>query len=442
MKRLHILFLSHFVPYPPKGGCFQRNYNLLTRIAAVHDVHLVAMRHKEATHPESEARDAREGLLRHCAAVDIIDIVENTKPARMAALGLRSVSCLLPFSAAIYSSREMRQRLQALRSTRKFDLAHFDTIGLAQYFDDVGNLPRVMTHHGAESHMIRRRIQHETNPLRRALFCYEWLTLQHYERVHCPRFDTNIVMSENDRAILQEIAPDATFTAIENGADIEFFTPVPLTEQRSLIFVGRLDQYSNRDGILNFMQTVWPALRREHPDVVIHIIGNKPPNALRRMAAEDQQIKVHGFVPDVRPYFRESAAMICPVRDGGGTRIKILDGLALGMPIVSTSVGIEGIAATPERDLLVANSAPEFVRQITRVFTDATLRRRLARNARTLAERRYSWDNLADDLGRLYCDLVDRRALAWTLASGRQQAFLGNQGAQMREHTARGSSSS
>jgi glycosyltransferase involved in cell wall biosynthesis len=408
MNRLKILFLSHFVPYPPKGGCFQRNYNLLTRIAAVHDVHLIAMRHRSSTHPDAETSNARAELLRHCEAVDIIDITANTRPARMAVSALGNLPRLMPLSASIYESNLMRQRLRELRQTQRFDLAHFDTIGLAQYLDDVGNLPRVMTHHGAESHMIRRRIQRERSPAKRAYFVYEWLALQRYERRHCPRFDANIVMSEDDGSILKRIAPEATFTPIENGVDLDFFTPVPPTANRALIFAGRLDQYSNRDGILNFMHTVWPLLRRQHEDAVIHIVGNNPPDALRRMADDDARVKVHGFVSDVRPFFRDSAAMICPLRDGGGTRIKILDGLALGMPIISTSVGIEGIAVVPERDLLVADSTDEFLHQITRVFTDAALRDRLASNARQLAEERYSWDSLADDLGRLYGELVER----------------------------------
>jgi glycosyltransferase involved in cell wall biosynthesis len=408
MNRLKILFLSHFVPYPPKGGCFQRNYNLLTRIAALHDVHLIAMRHKSATHPAAETSNARAELLRHCTAVDIIDIAAKWQPRRMALTALGSLPRLLPLSASIYESRLMRRRLHELRQTRRFDLAHFDTIGLAQYFDDVGDLPRVVTHHGAESHMIRRRIQHERSAIRRAYFVYEWFALQRYERCHCPRFDANIVVSEDDGAILQEVAPEATFTPIENGVDLEFFAPVPPTANRALVFAGRLDQYANRDGMLNFMTSVWPLLRRRHEDAIIHIIGHNPPEALLHVAAKDPRVKVHGFVPDVRPFFRDSAVMICPLRDGGGTRIKILDGLALGMPIVSTSVAIEGIAVVPERDLLIADRPDEFVQQITRVFSDVALRDRLATNARRLAEQRYSWNRLADDLGRLYGELVER----------------------------------
>ena len=423
MKRLKILFLSHFVPYPPKGGCFQRNYNLLTRVAAVHDVHLIAMRHRSSTHPDEETSNARAELLRYCKAVDIIDITANTQDGQMALSALGNLPRLMPLSASIYDSTAMRQRLHGLRQTERFDLAHFDTIGLAQYFDDVGDLPRVMTHHGAESHMIRRRIQHEPSAIKRAYFVYEWLALQRYERRHCPRFDANIVMSADDGAILKGIVPDASFTPIENGVDIEYFTPIPATDSRALIFAGRLDQYSNRDGILHFMQTAWPLVRQQHPDALIHIIGNNPPEALRRMAADDGRVKVHGFVPDVRPFFREAAAMICPLRDGGGTRIKILDGLALGIPIVTTSVGIEGIAAVPERDLLVADSPDAFLQQITRVFTDAGLRAQLASNARRLAEQRYSWNSLAADLECLYGELVERHQQK-TGATGRQREPL------------------
>ncbi len=109
-----------------------------------------------------------------------------------------------------------------------------------------------------------------------------------------------------------------------------------------------------------------------------------------------------GFVPDIRPFFDDAAVAICPVRDGGGTRIKILDNLALGMPIVTTTVGLEGIDAVPERDVLVADTPEEFVAQVGRVFDDGALRRRLARNARALAEAVYSWDRVAKGLLEVY----------------------------------------
>jgi glycosyltransferase involved in cell wall biosynthesis len=120
------------------------------------------------------------------------------------------------------------------------------------------------------------------------------------------------------------------------------------------------------------------------------------------MAANDPRIRVHGFVPDVRPFFAAATVAICPIWDGGGTRIKVLDGLAQGMPLVATSIGAEGIDVTPERDLLIADTPAQFAQQISRIFTDGALRERLEVNGRRLVETVYSWDSIAKKLAALY----------------------------------------
>jgi glycosyltransferase involved in cell wall biosynthesis len=402
MRRLRILWLSHFVPYPPKGGCFQRSYNLISRVGRHHDVHLIALRHKASTHPAAQIAMAKEELLRHCRTVEIVDISSATTPHGLVARGLKSIATATPFNVAVYESAAMREHIRALCSRVRFDVFHYDTIGLAQYLPDTGDGPTVMTHHGAESHMIHRRIRLERNVAKRAFFTFEWLALERYERAMCRRFDANVTMSDDDGRLLHAIAPDATFTTVANGVDIGYFTPAPATSDRSIVFAGRLDQYSNRDGILYFMNEAWPALSREFPDATIDILGHNPPEELRQIAARTPQVTVTGFVDDIRPYFQRATAAICPVRDGGGTRIKVLDALAQGKPLVSTSIGCEGIAVVPERDVLVADSAADFVRQLARVFRDPALRQRLAENGRRVTEERYSWDALAAQLVDIY----------------------------------------
>jgi glycosyltransferase involved in cell wall biosynthesis len=339
VARLRVLFLSHFVPYPPKGGCFQRNYNLISRLGAEHDVHLLALRHKRASHPGDETQHAQAELLRFCRSVEIIDISDATTGIGVAARAGRSLATGTALSVAIYSSPRVSEAIRRLRVSTSPDIVHFDTIGLAQYLPEAGGLPAIMTHHGAESHMIGRRITHEPNPLKKLFFRLEHARLREYERLMCSRFDTNIVMSDDDANIMRTIAPEAHFTPVENGVDVSYFRPGTEVRHREIVFAGRLDQYSNRDGILYFMREVWPTLRATHSDLVMHIIGNNPPAALDKVAAADSRVKLHGFVPDIRPYFARSMVAICPIRDGGGTRIKVLDALAQGMPIVSTTIG-------------------------------------------------------------------------------------------------------
>ena len=403
MTRLTILWISHFVPYPPKGGCFQRSYNLIKRIAAVHDVHLIAVKHKSGTHPEDEIREAHTELSRHCKSVQILDISASTTAPQLALRGMASVLSWSPLTATIYRSEELRKQVRALVQREKIDAAHFDAISLADYLEDVGDVPTVMTHHGAESFMIRRRIDNEKNLGRKMFFWLEWHMLRRYEARMCPRFSMNVTMSKLDQDILASIAPDARYTVVPNGVDLDFFAPVQGARRpNSIVFAGRLDQYSNRHGMLRFMNEAWPAIRRAHPDAVIDVIGSNPPKEIEALGKVDANVRVHGFVPDVRPYFARAAVAICPIWDGGGTRIKVLDGLGQGMPLVATSIGAEGIDVVPERDLLIADTPAEFARQISRIFTDDSLRQRLEVNGRRLVETVYSWDSIAQKLATLY----------------------------------------
>jgi polysaccharide biosynthesis protein PslH len=403
MKRLRILWLSHFVPYPPKGGCFQRSYNLIKRVAAEHDVHLIAVKHKSGAHPDEENREARQELLRDCKSVDIVDISASTSPARLALRGLGSMLTFSPLTVTIYRSAQLRAKVREVLSRVKIDAAHFDAISLADYLDDVGDVPTVLTHHGAESFMIRRRIGNERNLGRKLFFMFEWLALRRYEARHCPRFDHNVVMSRLDQDILAEIAPTAHYTVVPNGVDVGFFAPGAHERQaRSIVFAGRLDQYSNRHGMLRFVNEAWPLIVRSHPDTVIDIIGANPPREISELADRDPRVRVHGFVPDVRPFFARASVAICPIWDGGGTRIKVLDGLAQGMPLVATRIGAEGIDVVDGRDLLLVDTPQEFASAIGRVFDDSGLRRNLETNGRRLVESIYSWDSIAGRLSGLY----------------------------------------
>lgn len=405
MTRLRILWLSHFVPYPPKGGCFQRSYNLIAQAGRRHDVHLIAMRPKAAADPGADA-EARTALLRHCREVAIVDISAATRPAALARRAAASVLAGRALTVSLFDSPEMHRLVRA--AVDGADVVHLDSISLADYLPDAGRRPTLMTHHGAESFMIRRRIGNEPSLVRKGFFAVEWLTLRRAERRACPRVGVNVVMSALDGRIMQAIAP-ATYRTVENGVDLDFFAPLPVAGGRSIVFAGRLDQYSNRDGIMYFMEAVWPLLAERYPDVRITIAGSNPPERLRALAAADPRVEVPGFVDDVRPYFARATVAICPIRDGGGTRIKVLDALAQGKPLVATTIGCEGLDVVPDRDLLIGDTPEAFAAQIGRVFDEPGLREALARQGRRLVEQVYSWETLGGKLTALYQDLAAGR---------------------------------
>jgi len=402
MNRLRILWLSHFVPYPPKGGCFHRSYNLIAQAGRRHDVHLIAMRPKAAATPDADA-EARAALLRHCRSVTLLDISAATRPAPLARRALSSALTGRSLTVTLFESPEMRRLVRDAQASA--DVVHLDSISLAGYLPDVEGRPTLMTHHGAESFMIRRRIGNERSLVRKAFFAAEWLTLRRAERLACPRVGVNVVMSALDGEIMQAIAP-ASYRVVENGVDVDFFQPLPLVDGHSLVFAGRLDQYSNRDGILHFMDAAWPLLTARYPEARITIVGSNPPERLRELASVDPRIEVTGFVDDVRPYFARATAALCPIRDGGGTRIKVLDALAQGKPLIATSIGCEGLEVVPDRDVLIGDTPEAFAAQVGRVFDDAALRASLARQGRELVERVYAWEIPGGKLAALYEDLA------------------------------------
>jgi glycosyltransferase involved in cell wall biosynthesis len=332
------------------------------------------MKHKRGIHPEDELRLARTELQRHCATVEIVDISDSTRTLSLALRGLKTLLTGSALTVDVFRSASFRAKVREVMRAVAIDTVHLDTISLAQYLDEVGSVPAVMTHHGAESFMIRRRVRLEQNPILKLFFLAEWRALRRYEQKICPRVAINTVVSAADQNILAEIAPESRFVVIENGVDVDYFKPAAPSSSRSLIFAGRLDQYSNRASILYFVREIWPLVHKSYPDAVLNVLGSNPPEQLVAAAQSDSAIRVHGFVPDVRPYFRDASVAICPIRDGGGTRIKVLDALAQGLPIVATTMACEGIDAVQGRDLLIADTPAEFAAHIGRIFEEPDLR--------------------------------------------------------------------
>ena len=409
-ERLRILWLTQVVPYPPTGGSLQRAYHIVRCLGAEHDLHVIAMHHRPMT--PAMLAEAKAALSPFCKTLDIVDVSASTKPVGLLALAAQSLVTGFPMSVSIFRSARFRRLVRDAVRTHRFDLAHIDTISVADYIDDVASIPTVMAHIGAESYMIRRRIPQERSRLRRLFFRREAVSLERYERAMCSRVAMNLAVSELDRDLLKQVAPQAPFEVVENGADVDFFRPVARSRAKRLVFAGRLDQASNRDGLRWFLQSAWPLIAKTHPEATFDIIGPTPPADIVAMAGTDRRITVHGLVPDVRVHFASASVVVSPLRDGGGTRLKILDALAMGMPLVATTVACEGIDITPGRHALIADTPDEFNAQISRLFADPDLCDRLSAEGRALIETRYSWQSIGSKLARLYRSQVQPVALS------------------------------
>ncbi len=408
---MKILWLSHLLPYPPKGGVQQRSYNLLCEVARQHEVWLLAFNQVALLQKLEQIEEARHELKKICKGVEVITIPSDASRWRWLWLVFHSLFTLAPYTLNWLKSQEMRSKLREQVGQTQFDLIHFDTISLAVYAGDVGATPKILNHHNIESDMMYRRSMKDQNFLRKGYILMEAVKLRYCEKRLASKFDLHFTVSELDRQRLASIAPGIKTNVIPNGTDTGFFSshhhvnPKP----KSLVFAGGMKWYPNRDAILFFFREVWPLLRKEEPEITFTVIGRLPPPEIILLSQTDKNIKVAGFVDDVRPLIAEAEIYVCPIRDGGGTRLKILDALAMGKPLVSTSIGYEGLELVPEHDLLVADTPSEFVKQIKRLMEDQGLRERLQANGLETVREKYSWEHIGRELNRCLFEFEKNR---------------------------------
>jgi glycosyltransferase involved in cell wall biosynthesis len=266
----------------------------------------------------------------------------------------------------------------------------------------------VLTHHNIESMLLERRAAVERRWLARWVLERESRKLGAYERAVAPRYDANLVMSVPDERLLLERAPGSRTALVPNGVDTTYFAPSdPSDETPAVVYAGGMNMLANRDAVLYFLESVWPLVVAKVPEVRFFAVGQDPPRELRDIAARDPQVVVTGKVPDIRPYVRQSAVYIVPIRVGGGTRLKVLDAMASGKAIVSTSVGCEGIEVRPDEHLLIADSPSDFAASTIALLQDAARRRVLGMAARRLVEDRYAWPVVSGMLMNAYADAID-----------------------------------
>ena len=257
--------------------------------------------------------------------------------------------------------------------------------------------------------MLSRRGAKEGNIAKRLYFLLEGARVRRYERRMAGEFDLHITCSELDSARLRDVAPSAYAVAVPNGVDTEYFQPTQSdSPTRSIIFVGSLNWYPNIDAVHFLLREVWPAAKARHPDLRLDIVGSAPPSSVLNLAADLKDVRVHGFVDDVRPLMNAATLYVCPIRDGGGTKLKLLDAFAMEKCVLAHPVACEGIDISPGVNVQIADSAEAFVGAIDHLLSDAAKRFEMGRAARTLVVEKYAFSQI----GRQLCDLFESTAKA------------------------------
>lgn len=410
-----ILWLSHLLPWPPKGGLPQRSYHLLREVARNHQVRVIAFCQR-AHQKLAVQRQAAEAAISEIADVaHVADLPADRITGGQTTLALRSLFPGPPYTIRWGLSDDFRHYVTKEVKEFRPHAVHFDTLSLAPYVPLVGAIPAVLNHHNIESEMLLRRCANEHNLFRRLYFWQEARRLASYERRIAFLFCRHLVCSDLDAQRLIRLVGPVRTEVVPNGVDLDYFVPAPHGTTQvpdSLVFVGGLSWYPNASAIRFFLNSVWPLLIARRPTIRFNIIGRAPPSDIIRAAEQDSRIKLLGFLDDIRPVVHQSMVYVCPIFDGGGTKLKMLDAMAMGKAIVAHPVACEGLRLTPGYQVLSASTPIEFALQIIKLMESPETRQQLELRAREHVHNHFSVITIGRALSDIYATLGQDRNVA------------------------------
>ena len=393
---MRVLLLTQVLPYPPDSGPKVKTYYVLKYLAQHHAVTLVSFV-RENDKPEH---------IRHletlCEKVIPVPITRS-KVRDLAFLG-QSLLSGQPWMMLRDERPEMRQALADLAAGEPFDVVHADQTNMGQYTLPFTHSRKVLDLHNA-LWMLYKRLAETTpaaNPMKYILE-RDWRLLKRYEGELCRQFDAVTVVTDEDKSLLIEAGAQPDMTVIPIAIDTD---EQKLINRRPsgphIIHIGTMYWQPNINGITWFLDEVYPLVKREVPDVRCTLIGARPPEHIVQRGHDDRTLNVTGYVEDTLPFQEDASMMVVPLHAGGGMRVKILNALAQGIPMVSTTVGCEGIRVQDGHDILVADTPQDFARGVIRLLTDYELNTRLTRQGRETAESFYDYRQACRPLDRVY----------------------------------------
>lgn len=404
---MEILFLTPYLPCPPRSGGPRRLNGLISGLARDHSVSVLSL-------VEPGGADA-EAIAASRAYCDEVVCVVNEQYGRHGVpnpqkrqLQLRSMLSPYSYERHLFRRPELQATLDQMIARRRYDIVNVEFSLMANYRLPGSSL-LVLDEHNIEYDILYRTYKAETQWVRRLYNYVNFLKLRREECAAWRRFDGCVLTSVRDQQMLQQELPTLPTAVVPNAVDTASFRPgLTPPEAKTVLFFGAMDYYPNSDGILFFLREVLPRLKQLQPGLKVEVVGQSPPEAIRAWAGDG--VVVTGFVDDVQAYIRRAGLVIAPLRIGGGTRLKIVEAMAMGKAIVSTTIGAEGIDVVHEQNILLANTAEAFAMQVSRVLDDPMLAQRLGAGARHLAETRYDWRASVQALERFYQQLLRARS--------------------------------
>lgn len=411
-RPLHVAIVDEELPYPPTSGKRIRTLNLVLRLARRHRLTYLCQRNADA----DEARQAAAFFADNGVAVRFADRAVPKKS--VLAGGLPFYAGL---AANLFSPRPYVVDVNFSRSLRRLvaDFAAGHDVDLWQcewtpYFEVlrglVGRRCLVMAHN-VESLIWQRYVETETNALKRWYIRRQWRKFEAFERRTFAEAGTVVTVSRADAAMARERYGARRLAVVDNGVDTGYFQPADRPrEPERLLFLGSLDWRPNLDAVRLLLERIFPAVRAAEPAARLSIVGRNAPGWLVEQSRRQPGVELAVNVPDVRPYLAQAGMLAVPLRIGGGSRLKILEALACGLPVVSTRIGAEGLELEPGRHLVVTDQVEEMTPALVQQIREPAPGLALAEAGRQRVLQRYDWDVLAGKLEQVWADCLNHCA--------------------------------
>jgi sugar transferase (PEP-CTERM/EpsH1 system associated) len=388
---MNILYLCHRFPFPPKRGGKIRPFNMIR--------HLTASGHRVTVCSLARSADEAEegrGIAPHCARFEMGQVSDPVQMLRMVA----RLPLPTPSSMGYFYSPSLKQRVDRLLSTEKWDLIFVHCSSVAQYVEHVRDVPKILDFGDMDSQKWLEYANYKPFPLSLG-YRLEGNKVLAAEKRLARRFDLCTATTCAEWETLEGYQTGVATDWFPNGVDAEFFCPSGEPyDPDTLSFIGRMDYYPNQECMARFCDQIWPVLRARRPQIRLLIIGADPSPAMRKLG-ELPGVTVTGSVPDVRPFVRQSALMVAPLRIARGTQNKILEAMAMGVPVVTSRIAAGGVDAEPVTHFLVADSAQEYSDAILGVLDNPAERQRLALAGRQRMLSNHAWPHSMARLDRI-----------------------------------------
>ncbi len=381
----------HTLAYPPQSGVRSRTFHLLEETVKRHEVTIVSYGSKE-----DEASIRQYFMNQNCK----IKYVYYGAPKWINLLKRIKMALLRKSLIRISTTRKMQRALDEIYCNQEFDLVFLSSPALL-YYRKPAMVPCVVDAHNVEYDLFYRSYRSAKNILTRAYFYDQYRLMKRDEIGLCRQPESLLVTSERDKALFEQDLPGQSIRVVPNGVDLSYFSPQRTQElPNSMVFSGIMNYLPNNNGILYFLDKVLPLILKKIPDAKLFIVGAAPSRTIVERANE--HIVVTGQVEDVRPYIAKAQVYVIPLLVGGGTRLKALEASAMKKPIVSTSVGCEGINLREGDSALFADTPEQFSEAVIRLFKDEDYRCRLAERAYSLVSKAYDWQAIGNQLNSVF----------------------------------------